>query len=221
VRQRHPPDASPIVPSSEQCSLINPIIRRRPRSGLHPLRPRLPQLVPLLPLLHRRVCTSTASRSLRLQNTPSSQTDHRHRLLIQGADTEIAQAVDVTDRLTEALKDCPTKSYIVVQQHGVSPADYIDSHAAPQLSHYVGGSNQKIRSTMIIPEVISSTSKINKMATPAQSIADYIQQHCGAVDPEDTTGPVSKDATTISIYTAEAPKSKQDFSKTGQLRDII
>ncbi|PVH97171.1 BIG1-domain-containing protein [Periconia macrospinosa] len=117
-------------------------------------------------------------------------------LLIPSSNAEIAPVVDVTDSVIEALKGCPTKSYIFVQQDGVSQADYLDKYAAPRLSHYLSGKEQKIRSTMAIPEVISSTSARDRMATPAQQITDYLQQHCGAVDAEDAT---DKDGTKFNI----------------------
>lgn len=121
--------------------------------------------------------------------------------------------VDVTDSIIEALKGCPTRSYILVQQNGVSQADYIDKYAAPRLSHYLSGQDQKIRSTMAIPEVIASTSSRDKMATPAQQIGDYLQQHCSAVNAEDMT---DKDGPKFNIFTMEAPRAQQDLGKTGQ-----
>ena len=68
---------------------------------------------------------------------------------------------------------------------------------------------------MIIPEVISGASRFSKMATPAQQIADYIRQNCGAVDVEDATTSVSKDAKKITTFAMDAPRTEQDLGKTG------
>lgn len=52
-----------------------------------------------------------------------------------------------------ALKGCPTRSYILIEQQGVSSADFLDGRNAPQLSAYMSGKHAKVKTTYAMPEV--------------------------------------------------------------------
>jgi hypothetical protein len=79
-------------------------------------------------------------------------------------------------RIKDVLKTCPTKTYIVMEQPGVSAADYENSHATPRLSHYMSGKNEKVRSSMVVPEVIGGG---DASRSPADAISEYLRNQCG------------------------------------------
>ena len=74
-------------------------------------------------------------------------------MLIPNNDAAIASSSDVTADVLKALEHCPTKSYLVVEQRGVSAADYTDGRAAPQLSKYMAGKHAEVKSTVAIPDI--------------------------------------------------------------------
>ncbi|KAJ4300956.1 hypothetical protein N0V90_003045 [Kalmusia sp. IMI 367209] len=89
-------------------------------------------------------------------------------------DADVAQANSVVDQMTSALQGCPTKTYFVVRQNGVSSADFVDtSRAAPRLARHLGGETEYVKSTMIVPEVIEHDSA-------GSAVADYLRRTCGA-----------------------------------------
>ncbi|KAL5117231.1 hypothetical protein ACEQ8H_004920 [Pleosporales sp. CAS-2024a] len=91
-------------------------------------------------------------------------------LLLPNADASIAQASQTTTDLLNALKDCPTRSYVVIEQRGVSSADYVDARSMPVLSSYMSG-KQKARTTLAIPDVVGQID--------ARAIVSHLQSKCG------------------------------------------
>lgn len=77
-------------------------------------------------------------------------------MLIPNNDAAIAASSDVTADVLKALEHCPTKSYVVIEQRGVSAADYADGRAAPQLSKYMAGKHAEVKSTVAIPDIVGN-----------------------------------------------------------------
>ncbi|KAF1836606.1 BIG1-domain-containing protein [Decorospora gaudefroyi] len=91
-------------------------------------------------------------------------------LLMPNNDASIAESSQVTARVLNALEHCPTHSYLVVEQPGVSSNDYADGHAAPQLSRYMAGNHDQVRTTLAIPEIVGHVD--------AAAITDFLRDNC-------------------------------------------
>jgi hypothetical protein len=187
---RHPPQLHP---------RHGKVTRRRPRPGLAAVGPRLPQHVALLPLLHRRV-RPTPLRQHREANSSS--------LNIPSDDADVARANAVVDRMAAALEGCPTRTYFVVRQNGVSSADFSDAHrSAPRLASHLSGESDYVKSTLVVPEVIEEN-------FTAAGISKYLQSKCGAqVLSEDATAPDSDKQRVVEV-TFTAPPADMDFRST-------
>ncbi|KAF1971491.1 BIG1-domain-containing protein [Bimuria novae-zelandiae CBS 107.79] len=89
-------------------------------------------------------------------------------------DADIARANAVVDQMTSSLDGCPTKTYFVVRQNGVSAADFSDaSRSTPRLTSHLNGKSDYVKSTMVVPDVIEE-------ASTASAISAYLQAKCGA-----------------------------------------
>jgi hypothetical protein len=106
----------------------------------------------------------TSSASWRLQANSCS-------LLIPNNDAVIAESSEITADVLKALEHCPTRSYVVVEQRGVSAADYADGRAAPQLSRYMAGHHDQVKSTVAIPDVVGNVD--------AAAITQHLVSKCG------------------------------------------
>ncbi|KAH7391888.1 BIG/ATPase V1 complex, subunit S1 [Pyrenochaeta sp. MPI-SDFR-AT-0127] len=95
-------------------------------------------------------------------------------LLIDNTDTSIAESSKVTADVLGALKDCPTRSYVIVEQEGVSSADYVDGRSMPQLSQYMGGKHAEVKTTFAVPETVGQVD--------ATAIMAYLQSNCAPSD---------------------------------------
>jgi hypothetical protein len=100
-------------------------------------------------------------------------------LLIPNNDVSIADSSEVTADVLNALKHCPTNSYYIVEQPGVSSADYVDGRAAPQLSRYMAGQDAEIKTTLAIPEIVGQVD--------AAAITAYLLSNCGKEPNNDQT----------------------------------
>jgi len=86
-------------------------------------------------------------------------------------DASVAEASQVTTNLFEALKGCPTRSYLVVEQQGVSSADFLDGRSAPRLSHYMAGSDSDAKTKFAIADVVGTFD--------LEKIVDQLRSDCG------------------------------------------
>ncbi|KAF1920001.1 BIG/ATPase V1 complex, subunit S1 [Ampelomyces quisqualis] len=75
-------------------------------------------------------------------------------LNLPNTDATVAKSSQTTAQVLDALKDCPTQSYVVIEQRGVSSADYVDGLSAPVLSQYMGGKQQAVKTTFAVPDVL-------------------------------------------------------------------
>jgi hypothetical protein len=92
-------------------------------------------------------------------------------LLLPSADASIAAASQTTAHVLDALKDCPTASYVVVEQRGVSSADYADGHAAPVLTQHMAGKHKHVRSAFALPDVLGQVD--------SRAILSHLEAQCG------------------------------------------
>jgi hypothetical protein len=92
-------------------------------------------------------------------------------LNLPSTDASVAGSSQITTDVLEALKDCPTRSYAIIEQGGVSSADFVDGRSMPRLSHYMGGKNDKIKATFAVPDVVGNVD--------SQAIAAHLKSKCG------------------------------------------
>jgi hypothetical protein len=83
----------------------------------------------------------------------------------------IAQSSQVTSDVLAALKDCPTRSYVVFEQWGVSADDFVDGRSAPRLSQYMGHRNKSVKTTLAVSDVIGRVD--------SRAISAYLKSNCG------------------------------------------
>ncbi|CBX90242.1 hypothetical protein LEMA_P063680.1 [Plenodomus lingam JN3] len=86
----------------------------------------------------------------------------------------IADSSSITAQILEALKECPTRSYMILEQHAVSSDDFADSRNAPQLSRLTSGAHPDVKTTFVTPEVIGQID--------VAAIRRHLQSHCAPKD---------------------------------------
>jgi hypothetical protein len=91
--------------------------------------------------------------------------------LAPNAEASVAEASRVTADVIEALKDCPTKSYVVVEQWGVSAADFADGRSAPRLSQYMAGKDGHVKTTFAVPDVVGHVDR--------DAVVAHLKSKCG------------------------------------------
>ena len=93
-------------------------------------------------------------------------------MLLPNAASSVADSEALTSDVLEALKDCPTKSYILVEQQGVSSADYEHGRSSPHLSRYMSGKHDSVRTTAAVTEVVGQVD--------AAAIMAHLQTNCAS-----------------------------------------
>jgi len=83
----------------------------------------------------------------------------------------LADAATVTETLLAALEDCPTRSYLIFEQHGVSSDDFTDARSAPQLSRLMNGAHAHIKTASVTPDVLGHLD--------GAAIKAHLHTHCG------------------------------------------
>ncbi|KAF2111350.1 BIG/ATPase V1 complex, subunit S1 [Lophiotrema nucula] len=124
-------------------------------------------------------------------------------LLIEGHQYDVATADTIRSHITESLKGCPSRTYFVVQQEGVSSADFLDEQSTSQLAYHLGGKDKTIRSVLVIPEVVNQIEPT--------SIVSYLETQCGAKMLGSGVGdspPLSRDSPRIVSVNTRAPPPK-------------
>lgn len=92
-------------------------------------------------------------------------------LNVPSSQQPLALSSQVTDDVLEALHPCATRSYIIVEQDGVSASDFTSRFRAPGLTKHMSGEQPSIKTAFSVPEVAGRI----KSAT----IADYLVKKCG------------------------------------------
>lgn len=110
--------------------------------------------------------------------------------------------------MADALQGCPTKTYFVVRQNGISSADFSDAtRSAPRLASHLNGESEYVKTTFVVPEVIEEN-------FTGSAIAKYLQSKCGAqVLSEDTIGSDSDKQRIVEVSFA-APPADLDLRPT-------
>jgi hypothetical protein len=72
----------------------------------------------------------------------------------------------------EFLSSCPTETYIIISQPGVSATDYSPPLAAPHLRHLLNKTEKTVSVTVAIPEVAGDID--------AHAITRYLEDKCKA-----------------------------------------
>ena len=83
----------------------------------------------------------------------------------------IAEASQTTAAVLAALQECPTKSYYVVEQAGVSSADYTYSLPTPQLRRYMGGQQDEVKTRLAVHDVVGQVD--------GAAIVAHLKTKCG------------------------------------------
>jgi hypothetical protein len=121
-----------------------------------------------------------ASQALAFSNTSPFFLFSTADLLLESSGASIAPAASVAADVLQALKECPTKNYVVVEQDWVSAADYADGRSTPRLAHYMSGQQPEVKSIVSVPDVVGLVdSKIIK----------YLEDNCGTVKNIKLDGP--------------------------------
>ncbi|KAG9206083.1 hypothetical protein G6514_004804 [Epicoccum nigrum] len=121
-----------------------------------------------------------ASQALAFSNTSPFFLFSTADLLLESSGASIASAASVAADVLQALKECPTKNYVVVEQDWVSAADYADGRSTPRLAHYMSGQQPEVKSIVSVPDVVGLVdSKIIK----------YLEDNCGTVKNIKLDGP--------------------------------
>lgn len=95
-------------------------------------------------------------------------------LHMPAADGAIADSSSITAHVLAALKDCPTSSYMILEQQGVSSDDFADSHSAPHLSKVASGAHRGTKTAFAIQEVVGHVD--------VAAIKKHLQSHCAPKD---------------------------------------
>jgi hypothetical protein len=92
-------------------------------------------------------------------------------LNLPNTDATVAKSSQTTADVLKALENCPTQSYVVIKQIGVSSADYADGRSAPSFSQYMGGMRPAITTTYAVPDVVGEID--------ADVIVSHLKSKCG------------------------------------------
>lgn len=97
---------------------------------------------------------------------------NRPSLTLPSTGASIAQADQTSAEILDSLKNCPTRSYIIIEQAGVSSADYAGRHAAPALAQYMTGEHAGVKTTFAVSDVVGQVD--------ASAVAKALKSTCGS-----------------------------------------
>ncbi|KAL8836328.1 MAG: hypothetical protein Q9176_006389 [Flavoplaca citrina] len=86
---------------------------------------------------------------------------------------QLAAASTVQETITSQLSKCPSDTYVVVTQPGVHAEDYSDRYAAPHLRRKISGEDERIRSTMMVTDVLAGSFTIGDDPKPRIINVDF------------------------------------------------
>ncbi|KAL2358723.1 BIG/ATPase V1 complex, subunit S1 [Cryomyces antarcticus] len=78
--------------------------------------------------------------------------------------TQAATSGRLASQISQALSECPSDTYILVSQPGVSAADFAGASSTPHLRKYIERENFSVVSSVAVPDVVGAldTSAISK-----------------------------------------------------------
>ncbi|RDI79526.1 hypothetical protein Vi05172_g10350 [Venturia inaequalis] len=85
---------------------------------------------------------------------------------------QLASSSSLSSQIHNFLSSCPTETYIIVSQPGVSATDYSPRFSAPHLRHLLNKTEKTGPSTVTIPEVAGDID--------AHAITRYLEDQCAA-----------------------------------------
>ncbi|KAK8216692.1 hypothetical protein M8818_001655 [Zalaria obscura] len=91
----------------------------------------------------------------------------------EGQSQQIATARDVQARIEDLAKSCPSDSYIVVSQPGVSAADFAGRQTTPHLRRRLGGEDKTVKSSVQVRDVVGQVS--------GSEAATLLSKSCGSL----------------------------------------
>ncbi|KAF1929575.1 BIG1-domain-containing protein [Didymella exigua CBS 183.55] len=152
-----------------------------------------------------------ASHALAFSNTSPFFLFSTADLLLESSGASIAQSTSITADVLEALKECPTKNYVVVEQEGVSAADYADGRLTPRLAQYMAGQHHDVKSTVSVPDVVGKVD--------IAEITKYLESKCGSVKSVQLDTPPASKALR-SLYMGQQDQFLEDsFNKYADAQD--
>ncbi|KAH6612712.1 BIG/ATPase V1 complex, subunit S1 [Boeremia exigua] len=152
-----------------------------------------------------------ASQALAFSNTSPFFLFSTADLLLESSGASIAQADSIAADVLAALKDCPTKNYVVVDQDGVSAADYADGRSTPRLAQYMAAQHDAVKSTVSVPDVVGRIS--------VAGITAHLEAKCGPVKSVKLDTPPSSKALRL-LYMAQQDQFLEDsLAKYADARD--
>ncbi|KAF2429849.1 BIG1-domain-containing protein [Tothia fuscella] len=67
--------------------------------------------------------------------------------------TQLTSSSSLNSKLSASLDKCPSDTYIIVSQPGVTATDYSAKLSSPHLGHWLNRTEKQVHSTLIVPEV--------------------------------------------------------------------
>ncbi|KAI9686686.1 MAG: hypothetical protein M1820_010573 [Bogoriella megaspora] len=130
----------------------------------------------------------------------------------------IAYSAQIAQDTLRSLEDCPSKTYLIVEQPNARSADFASSKAAPNLRRQVQKEDEKVLASYTIPEVAGYVN--------TDGVKDYLIKHCGAqaMTPESFNSKFAKrnekgEPWLISFMASPLPSSTKDRALQLQRND--
>jgi hypothetical protein len=93
------------------------------------------------------------------------------RLHVEAPNTNVASAQTLKKSIEHQLKDCPSNTYVVVSQPGVSPNDLSVSKSTPHLRRRLSSHDAKVKSLYTVKNVVGDVN--------AMSLVGMVEASCG------------------------------------------
>ncbi|KAF2832114.1 BIG1-domain-containing protein [Ophiobolus disseminans] len=131
-------------------------------------------------------------------------------LNLHTTDASVAESSQTTTDVLDALKGCPTKSYLIVEQQGVSSADFVDGRSAPRLSHYMAKKDDQMKTTLAVSDMVGHIDLEaiqSRLESECGYRAEWIQHSAPGPDKAHRTSKLQRaDETMESLITKEAAR---------------
>lgn len=88
-----------------------------------------------------------------------------------GASDDVATAIRVKEHVVSILHNCPSDTYLIVNQPGVRDADFANANSAAYLQRRLSGEDTSVRTKHVISSVVGDVSSTHLSAE--------LVRHCG------------------------------------------
>ncbi|KAF1984586.1 BIG1-domain-containing protein [Aulographum hederae CBS 113979] len=125
--------------------------------------------------------------------------------------SQLGLASNVQTKLSNSLEICPSDSYVIVSQPGVSASDFTAKTSAPNLRRWVHGAEEKVKSAWTVPEVYGQLD--------ADKLARSLANKCGVqvVDVDASAGFVPVDKSGKRVLKVEFPELPLNSERASKL----